>query len=148
VPRYTARWRAALSLGAAALALLGAISALTDRLVLVPVVLGLLIPAAAFALLIGAYRSEGDWSTRRRWACVALAVCWASAAFVLRAITFAIPGCVCPDAETSTAVVSARTVVDVAYVGGPILLLIAAALPGRAGRVVPPVTGNPPAPGQ
>jgi len=119
--------RARLALAAALAALLAAIVATASPTAVVfPVVDAIAVSGGLASVLLALSKRDVQWSRDKRSAAVAVAVVWLVAAVLAFPISFAYAACV-PCADDNTP----RIVVTVAAFAGPLLLFLAATLPGR-----------------
>ena len=130
------RVRTLLAFLAGALALAGVAAAVVTPSVVAFIVVPLLGVGGVVAFVLAGLGTRRAWSNQHRVATITLAVVWAAAVTVLLPISFATPACVCPDI-TSVPFVSAGTLVKVALMLAPAMLLVAGAFPQRRPREQP-----------
>jgi hypothetical protein len=129
-------WRRILCLLAAVfVGFAGALAATDKTLTFSPefITLGLFAMAIA-ALALAAWPSGADWSRRRRTGAALVALAWALIGGPVLLVTIAVAGCVCgPGGPTyvppAPLGIDTRHWIVYAVLTGPVLLLIAAALP-------------------
>lgn len=109
------------------MALLAAIvAAASPTTVVIPVVGAIAVAGGLASVLFALSERDTQWSRGKRSVAVAVAVVWLAVAVLAFPISFAFAACV-PCADDNTP----RIVVTVATFTGPLLLFLAATLPGR-----------------
>lgn len=135
-----ARWRRLLCLVAAVLAGAAALLAANDKALTASpeFITGGLAALAIGALVLALWPSGPEWSTQRRAGTAFAAAAWIMLGGPVLLFTIAVAGCACAPGGPSYSPpaplgIDARLWIVFALVSGPILLLVAAALPRHKG---------------
>ena len=129
-------WRSALAGAACALALVAAAYALADQTILAQPGLGLLLLAeAATAGMLALFPVHDHWTRLRGHAAVVAAVAWLYIAPVMFFLSIIATACACASTgptyvpPTLLGLLGTRAWIDLAIIGNPVLLILAAMLP-------------------